>query len=225
VSFFSQVRIVLRKEILMESRGAEVTLTSGFFAILVVVLSSLSSYTGRAATNSYCAGVIWLSVAFAAVLSIARSWAREREGAALEGLLTTAIRPSALFLGKAVSLLLFLGAIEAVVIPLAALFFSVDLLGIAFPLLIVCGLVTPGVSAVGTLFGAMTAKTSVRDLVLSIVLFPLLAPVLLTAIAATRALLAGDELVSLGGYLRLLVLFDAAFIALGTVLFGTLIDD
>jgi heme exporter protein B len=83
---------------------------------------------------------------------------------------------------------------------------------------------TPGVAATGTLFGAMTTRTRARDLVLAVVLFPLLSPTLLTAVVASRELLGGMALRELGDYLRILGVFDVAFIAAGLGLFGTLLD-
>ncbi len=224
-SFSAQAWLIAHNDLTMESRGAEVTIPSGFFAVLVVVLASLGTLVERGRSQALCAGVIWMSVAFATVLSVARTWAREREGGALDGLLTTRVAPAAIFVGKALSLALFLGAIEVLVIPLAALFFSVDLLEVAPGVVALMVAVTPGLAATGTLFGAMTARTNVRDLVLSIVLFPLLSPVLLTAVGATRALVLGTPLGELGGFFRLLVVYDLGFLGLGTALFGILVDD
>lgn len=224
-SWFRQVGLVLKKDLRIELRSGEVTLTSAFFAVLVVVLASMSFLGSRESGRSLAAGVIWLSIAFAAVLSLGRSWAREREGAALDGLLVTPLRASALFSGKALGLCLFLFAIEAVVFPLAALFFSLDLLQVAPGLLLLALLTTPGIAAAGTLFGAMTVRTRARDLVLSIVLFPLLAPALLVAVAASRAYLEGALLSELDGFFRLLLVFAVTFWAGGLALFGSLIDE
>jgi heme exporter protein B len=80
------------------------------------------------------------------------------------------------------------------------------------------------VAAAGALFGAMTARTRARDLVLSIVLFPLLAPSLLTAVVATRELLGGAPLSEMTDYVELLGVFDVTFIAGGLGLFGILME-
>lgn len=220
-----QVWIVLRKDLRIEANSGEVTTTSTFFALLVVVLASMSFHGGPTTGKVVMAGVVWLAIAFAAVLSLGRSWARERESRALSGLLSSPLEPSALYAGKVLGLLFFLVAIEAVVFPMSALFFSVDLLELTPGLALVALFATPGIAAAGTLFGSMTVRTSARDLALSVVLFPLLSPVLLTAVAATRGLLAGMPLGELGAYLRLLAVFDVAFLAGGLALFGTLIED
>jgi heme exporter protein B len=70
----------------------------------------------------------------------------------------------------------------------------------------------------------MTARTRARDLLLAIVLFPLLAPTLLAAVAATRELFGGADLVELSDYFKLMGVFDVVFIAGGLGLFGVLLE-
>jgi heme exporter protein B len=141
------------------------------------------------------------------------------------GVLSSPLNPGALFLGKALALLVFLFAIELVVFPLASLFFSIDLLATGPGLLLLAAFASPGIAAAGTLFGAMSVKTSARDLAIAVVLLPLLSPVVLTAVAGTRALLDGAAWSTMSSYLRLLFVFDFAFFAAGLGLFGTLIED
>jgi heme exporter protein B len=217
--------LILHKDLLLESRTGEVLTTSAFFALLVVILSSLAYYLGPETRAQVAAGVIWLAVAFATVLSLSRTWQREREEGAFDGLNTAPLMPSALFAGKACSLFLFLAAIEVVVIPASALLFSVDLWSVGVGLSILAIFATPGIAASATVFGVMTVRTRARDLVLAIVLFPLLAPTLLCAVVATRELLNGVPFAQLGDYLLLMGVFDTVFIAGGLGLFGTLAED
>jgi heme exporter protein B len=223
-SWLEQTLLILKKDLLLEIRTGEVLTTSAFFAVLVVVMASMSFYTGPATQAVVGAGVLWLSVTFSAVLVLGKNWQREREEGALDGLLASPVARSAIFAGKALGVGLFLGIIELVVIPLVALFFLVDLGQMGVGLLVVALLSTPAVAASGTLFGSMTARTRARELLLSVVLFPLLAPVLVTAVVTTRELLGGAGLGELGDYLKLLGLFDVVFIGGGLALFGTLLE-
>jgi heme exporter protein B len=222
--FFAQVMLVLRKDLAIEARTGEVVVSSGFFAVLCVVLVSLALFGGPTTGRLVAAGGIWISVAFAAVLALGRSWQREREESALDGLLVAPIDKSALFVGKTLSVLGFLFAIEIVVIPLAALFFSIDLIRMGPGVVAIALVATPGIAATGTLFGSMTVRTQARDLLLAVVLFPLLAPTLLTAVVATRELFGGLALSELGDYFLLMGVFDLVFGAGGVALFGTLIE-
>jgi heme exporter protein B len=220
----AQVGILLRKDLTVELRSGEVLVTSAFFAALVVVIASLAFYVGPSTRNQVAAGCLWLAVAFAAVLALSRLWQREREDSAIDGLLVAPIAPSAIFASKALGLALFLFAIELIVVPLTSLFFALDLDEVWLGLVLIAVAATPGIAAAGSLFGAMTARTRARDLVLAIVLFPLLAPSLLTAVVATRELLGGAPLSELTDYAELLGVFDITFIAGGLGLFGILMD-
>lgn len=220
----AQALLVLRKDADIELSTGEVVVTSGFFALLVVVLASLSFYGGPSSQRLVASGVIWLSLTFAAVLALGKTWQREREEAALDGLLIMPLSRSAIFAGKALGVLGFLLAIAVIVIPTAALLFSLDLTEVGGTLSLIVLLTLPGVAASGTLFGAMTVRTQARDLLLAVVLFPLLTPTLLAAVAATRELLSGASAAELGDYFRLMLAFDVVFVTGGLGMFGTLIE-
>lgn len=216
--------LVAGKDLAIELRTGEIVTTTGFFAVLVAVIASLAFFAGRGAAEAVAPGVIWIAVAFSSVLALSRTWQREREDNALAGLLSTPISRSAIFAGKALGVCAFITVVELVIIPITALFFGVDLL-VSGPGLVVLALAaTPGIAASGTLFAAMTVRTRARDLVLASVLFPLLAPTLLAAVAGTRDLLGGRSLVELVDYIGIMGVFAVIFGAGGLGLFGTLME-
>lgn len=223
-SWLGQAWLVLQKDLRIEIATREVVTTSGFFAVLVVVIGSLSFYGGPKADLVVAPGVIWVAVAFASVLALSRSWQREREYDALSGLLSLPLDRSAIFTGKALGILGFIGAIEALVVPVTALLFGIDLTEVGLGVIAMCAVATPGIAAAGTLFGAMTVRTRARDLVLAAVLFPLLAPTLLAAVAGTRELFDGAPLAQLGDYFALMGVFDVVFVVGGLGMFGALMD-
>lgn len=222
--WLGQALLVFRKDLLIEVRSGEVVTTSSFFALLVVVTASLSFYGGPATKQLVAAGVLWLSIAFATVLALSRTWQRERDDGALDGLMAAPISRSAVFAGKSLGVWVFIGVVECVVLPSTALFFSLDLATFGVGLVLISMFATPGLAATGTLFGAMTVKTRARDLILAIVLFPLLSPTLLAAVVATRELLNQAPLLELVDYFKLMAVFDLTFVTGGLALFGTLTD-
>lgn len=219
-----QATLVAKKDLLIELMTGEIVTTSGFFAVLVVVVASLAFYAGPESSSKVAPGVIWVAVAFASVLSLSRTWQREREDGALRGLLAAPVARSAIFAGKAVGVAAFVAAIEIMVVPATALLFGVDLQKTGLGLLIFCLGATPGIAAAGTLFGVMTVRTRARDLVLATVLFPLLAPTLLAAVAGTRELFNGAPLASLTDYFALMGVFALIFTAGGLGLFELLVE-
>lgn len=219
-----QAWLVAEKDLLIELSTGEILTTAGFFAVLVAIIASLAFLADQNVQRDVAPGVIWVSVAFASILALSRTWQREREDGALSGLLATPTARSAIFAGKAAGVAIFITLVELVVVPVTALLFSVDLARVGPGLLLLCLAATPGIAAAGTLFGAMTVRTRARDLVLASVLFPLLAPSLLAAVAGTRELLGGAPLRELWDYLELMGVFGAVFTAGGLGLFELLIE-
>ena len=217
--------LVCAKDLLIEVRTREIVTTAGFFAALVAILTSVAFTEGANTTRRVAPGAIWIAVAFASVLALGRTWQREREEGALVGLLVSPVRRAALFLGKALGVLAFVLIVEAIVVPIVALLFHVELPEVALPLALVLFLGTVGVAATGTLFGAMTVRTRARDLVLATVLFPLLSPTLVSGVAATREIFSGAPFSELSDYLVLLGAFDGVSLLGGLALFGALIDE
>jgi len=234
-SFLRAAWIVFAKDLAIEARTREIVTTAGFFAALVAILASVSFYAGPDTTVRVAPGAMWLAIAFSSVLALGRTWQREREEAAMTGLLVAPIARASIFLGKAMGVFAFVSAIECIVVPVVALFFHVELLDVIVSLTCVVALGTVGVAAAGTLFGAMTVRTQARDLVLATVLFPLLSPTLLSGVAATREIFALvqsmhppgaiEQLGEVRDYLVLLALFDAVAVLGGVAFFGVLVDD
>jgi len=216
--------LIAKKDLAIERATGEIVTTSGFFGLLLTVLSSLAFWNTSEAGQLVAPGVIWLSVTFASVLGLSRTWTREREEGALRGLIVAPIARSAIFAGKALGVVAFITAIELVVIPASALLLGFDLRVHAAGLATIAVFANVGIAATGTLFGAMTVRTRARDLVLASVLLPLLAPTLGSAIVATRLLFDGASLVELGDFFELMLVFDVVFSAAGLGLFGWLIE-
>ncbi|HVP46979.1 MAG TPA: heme exporter protein CcmB, partial [Bryobacteraceae bacterium] len=93
-----------------------------------------------------------------------------------------------------------------------------------WPLMLVVTLGTWGLTAIGTIFSALTVNIRLREVMLPLLVFPLMIPMLLGAMRLTAMLvagqpIAGDETV----WLRLLFGFDIIFTALALVLMETVL--
>lgn len=225
MSLLAAAWLLARKDLLIELRTREITVSTGLFAILVVALTSLSFYVDDVVARRIAPGVLWIAIAFSGVLAIGRTWQRERENDAMRGLLLAPIPRPAIFAGKAIGTLFFLLAIEVAIVPLVAVLFHVDLLPVLPRLAPVILLGTLGFVLTGTLFGAMTVRTRSRDLMLSVVLFPLVAPALLAGVVATREILGGGPLSETLAWLRILGAYDLVVGACGVLLFGPLVSE
>ena len=77
-----------------------------------------------------------------------------------------------------------------------------------------------GLAAVGSLLGALAQGQAARESLLSIIVFPLLLPLLLAAIRTGAALFDAGFAEEAAGWLKLIIAFDAMFAAAGILLFG-----
>ena len=192
MSFVNATLAIARKDVAIELRTREITVSTAFFALLIASLCSLSFYVDNVASRNIAPGVLYTAVAFSSVLAISRSWSREREQDAMRSLLIAPIPRLAIYAGKAISTFVFLSIVEVLLVPMVGILYRVDLVPVVLPLVMILATATLGIVLAGSLFGAMTVRTSARDLMLSVVLFPLLTPLLLAAVVATRELL-GDN--------------------------------
>lgn len=225
MSLWRAALLVLRKDLQIELRTGEVTVTTGLFATLVTLLASLSFFIDEATARLVAPGVLWVSVAFAGVLAMGRTWSRERDNDVFRGLMLSPAPRSALYVGKLLGTLVFLAVVEAFVVLEVGVLFNLQLLPILGLLVVLLVLGTIGFAAAGNLFAAVGVRTSARDLVLAVALFPVIAPALLCGVMGTRELLAGAPLQDTIAWIKILIAFDLTFVTAGILLFELLLSD
>ncbi len=223
-SAFFVAYTIFAKDLRIELRTREIVATASIFAVVIGFLASLAFHVDEKNNASVAAGTLWISIFFASVLSFGRVWQRERDESALTGLLVAPIPRAAIFVGKAMATLCAIAIIEVPLLLLCLFLFEVHLddWGSFLSLL---GMGTAALSFVGTLFGVMTVRTSARDLILAIVLFPLLSPVLLCGVVATRRVFEQQPPEAYDGFVQLMGLSVLLSLTLGAGLFGLLIEE
>lgn len=217
--------LVFRKDLRIELRTGEILITTGFFALLITILTSLSFYLDDVVARRIAPGVLWISIAFSGVLAMGRSFQRERDHDAMRGLLLSPLPRPGIYLGKALGIFAFLVLVEVLLVPLLSVLYRVDLGAVLGQITLITLLGTLGFSAAGALFAAMGVRVRTKELVLSVVLFPLVSPALLAGVVATREVLAGATLSEVNDWLRVLTAFDLTFLVLGALLFGPLTSE
>jgi heme exporter protein B len=195
------------------------------FAALVLVIFNFARDPASASREALAPSVLWITFTFSGVIALNRSFALERENAALDGLLLAPVSRSAIFLGKYLANLAFVFTVEAVTLPLFVLFFGVDLDGALGGIVFTAVLATAGFVAVGTIFAAMTVRTRFAELMLPLLVLPFLIPPLIGAVQVTARLLAGRPVSEIAGWFRILALYDLVFVTLCMLLFPSLMDE
>jgi heme exporter protein B len=224
-SFLAQLRALVWKEALVEARGRETVLAGVVFALLVLVIFNFAFDLRVENVAAVAPGVLWVTVTFAGVLSLGRSFARERDRRTLDGLLLAPIDRSALYVAKVVA-----NFTSMLIVELVAVLAFIGLFNVSVDLpMLVLGLLlgTLGLAGVGTLFAAIAAHTRAREVLLPLLLFPIQVPVILATVKTTGAAVhvPGTQPPEVGQWLGLLVAFDALFLSLSVLLFEFVIEE
>jgi heme exporter protein B len=219
------VLAVAGKDIRAELRSRTALLTALVFAALVLVIFNFARDPTAVSAATLAPSVLWVTFALAAMVAMNRAFTVERENGALDGMLLAPIPREAVFLGKLLANLAFVGAVELVTLPLFTLFFNVSVWSILPGLLAVMALATIGFVAVGTIFSAMAVRTRFAELLLPVLLLPFMVPPLIGAVQTTTRLLADRPLSEMVGWLRLLTLYDIVFVTLCTLTFSSVVDE
>ncbi|HUT77232.1 MAG TPA: heme exporter protein CcmB [Polyangia bacterium] len=216
---------IFRKDLGIELRSREIVLSTALFAVLVVVIAAFALGIETAPGRAAAPGVLWIAISFSATLVLGRTFARERDNGVFTALLLTPAPRAGLYLGKVLGVTAFLLAVELILVPIIGLMFRAPLLASSHLLAPVALLGTLGYALPGTLFASMSLRTSLRDLLLGVILFPLVAPVLIFAAKATATAMDGGALADIVPYLRWLAVIDGIFLVLGLWLFGPVMED
>lgn len=219
-----RVGAVAWKDVLAERRARANIISVLAFAVLVLLLFGFALGPDAEALRAAASGILWVTVLFSAVLAFNRSYQLELEDQALDPLLLYPGDRRSIFLGKLAANIAFVLAVEAVVLPLAAVLYQIPVTD-AFPeLLLVMLLGTFGIATLGTFYAAMSSRVRARDVMLPLLLFPMLVPLLVASVQATHALLEGDLMGDSASWIRLLAVFDLVFFTAAFLAFEAVIE-
>ena len=219
-----RIRAIVWKDLTTERRSKAGFNAVAALGVTILVLFGFALGPDAQALRDAAAGVLWLAVLFAGVLAFNRSYQVELDGGALEALLLYPGSRWAIFAGKLIANLIFVLAMLVIVVAVGIVLFQVripaqwpSLIGIM--LLGVIGLVS-----LGTFYAAMSSRSRAREVLLPLLLYPMLIPVLLASMEATKAFLRGDLMNAVGAWVQMLALFDVIFLVLTFLAFEYVIE-
>jgi heme exporter protein B len=218
-------RVILAKDLRVELRTLQSVPAMALFAMSTFVLFRFA-LDREQLQGSLAAGVILATVLFAAILAINRLFVAEREEGGFDAIRLAPIDSSALFAAKAVALVVYLVALEAIALPALGFLFLDTWSGLV-PLAGVLLLADVGLAAVGVLVSAIGVNSRARELIVPLLLLPLAVPVMIASAGAAEPLLAagGPDYDGVGKWIAMLALYDAVFVAIGYAVYDFLLED
>jgi len=222
----SVVRVLLRKELLVELRTLESVPAMSLFAVTTFVVFHFA-LNRNTVDGDLAAGILWVTLLFAAMLGVNRLFVADADQGGFDAFLLAPVERSAMLFAKAVALLCYLVVLEVVAVPAFGMLLLGPSLWHALPELIgVLALGDLGVAAIGTLVAALAVRTRARDLLGPLLALPLLVPIVIGGARATSPLLVlGHPGEPAARWLATLGLYDLVFGLIAYALFDFLLED
>ena len=207
----------LIKDLRIEWRSKDAINSMLFFALLVVVLFSMSFDPQGAFARDIAGGVLCVATMFASVSALNQAWAREIRHQVLDAQRMAPTSGAELFLAKVIANFLFVAIVQVVLAPVFLVMYNLNVQGQAWKLALVLPLGTWALVANGTFFAAMAIRSRNRELLLPLILFPIFLPALLAMVVATKDILTGESDPTL--WIKLLLGYDIIFTTVSLLLF------
>lgn len=208
------LRCVVVRDLRLAWRRRSDTLASLFFFVMVASLFPLGVGPEPELLRTMAPGVLWVAALLASMLSLGRLFADDHQDGTLEQLLLAATPLPLLVLGKVLAHWLCTGLLLTLVSPVLALQFDVSWEA-ATVLWLSLLLGTPLLSLVGAVGAALTVGVRGAGVLLTLLVLPLVTPVLIFGAGAVEASHAGLGVTahfSLLGACLLLALFVTPFV-------------
>lgn len=210
------------KDLRIEARSREIVAPIATFALLMLLVFNFAFDMDSGTGREVAPAALWMAFLLAGLLGFGRGFAAEKEQGALDGLLLAPVDRSTIYLAKLLVNAILIGAVEAVLVPLFGALFDLPILSGDVVLSLALG--TIGYAALGTLYSSALASLRAREILLPLLLLPVAIPVVIAVVSATSEGM-GLEAASGRPWWGLLAAFDAIYVTLSAILFGSLVKE
>jgi heme exporter protein B len=222
-----QLAGLIRKDLRLELRTKETVMAMVLFSIVTLTIMQFGFGTRDDDLTRFTGGLMWVTLAFTAVLGVGRSYVAEREQRVLDGILASPVPRVVLLAAKAIAIVIYMAITELVVIPVVGIFFvkgpywdSIGWIALVALIANVC------IALSGTLFSGLALFTRARDLILPVLFLPALVPVVIAGAGATHAVVGGPhDMSEYRGYCLFLVGYAILFLLVCIATYDAVFDD
>lgn len=191
-------------------------------ALVMFVVTTISiilfSLGGEGASPDVLAGMLWVVIFFAAMSGLSRTFVMEEErGTGMT--LTLLTPPGAIFAGKLLFNLVLGAGLTLLTVVLYAFFINGFVVHTWSIFLLTIALGSIGLAAASTIIAAIIARANTKGTLYPVLSFPILLPLLMTVINATRLSADGAALGEAAGEFQILISYIVVVITISTLLF------
>ena len=218
LQYFKYIWIIFRKDVLVEMRSKEITLSVFIFSFITLVIFNFA-FDPTPKTVLYVApGILWSAILFGGVLGLNRAFATEVDDGGWGAILVSPVPKDALFFGKVLSTFTLMILVEGILLILMIVMFDLQ---INWPaMLLVSFMALFGFSVLGTLFSAISVFTRAQEVMLPILFLPLISPVIIAAVECSGQIFMGGDIFEVIDWVGLMGALNLLYIVLCPFCFG-----
>lgn len=180
--------LLIKKDIQLEKNTGQLSGAILLFALLAGTIFSMAFLPGQNQLRNFFPGIYWFTQIFSVMLVLNRSFIRDGENSCQTAILMAPITREMLLLARIFANYLLFLLLSVIISPVLFILFDAFPDSASFWLLPVVLLVNYGLASTGSLLAALATSTRISDILLPVLLLPVLIPLILSAIEATRAL-------------------------------------
>lgn len=222
--FFTIFFTLLKKEFLLGLRTKESFFSIIFFTFLVVLIFHFGFSFENKNITPYITSFVWLAGLFGGMLRLNQTYEPENTGKVMDGMRQIPHIATPFFLSKFLYNLLFILVLELFTFIMLIILFNLLNPWLYFsanwpPFL----LGTIGLSCVGTVFSNMVISHNRREIILSIIAYPILIPIIIGVLSSFTYSATGNVMGLNVAWLKILAVFDIIYLTLSIMVFDALI--
>ncbi len=221
----SVIWAIIVKDFQMEFRTKESVTAMWIFSLLIFVIFNFTFEISRLLLLQISPGLLWVAFIFSGMLGLNRSFQVEKENGNLRGIALTPADPGLVYFGKFISTTLFMLIFEALIFPLFIIFYDIQLSFLSFWIVPIALLGTIGFTSLGTILAAIAIHAKQQQILLSLLLWPLITPIIIWAVNVTGDVLTGELSAAFGPVMFRMLVFDIIFTTLSYLLFEYVVQE
>lgn len=223
LNWFRVLYLLIKKDIKIELQTKETLVTICLFGLLIITVFSLSAENNSLINQNFGAGILWSSVIFAGSIAMVKFFYHEEQNKTLQSLLVMPVPSELILFSKSIVFFLFLSISEIVIFLISSVLFNLNI----FSLKLIIGSVVfnVGYSVVGSFFGVISSKSSSKEILLTMLLIPIITPILMFIIATTNDVIRSELNSNFQLWLGVGISFDIIFLTLMSYLFGKILEE
>jgi len=223
LNWLSVLYLLIKKDIKIELQTKETLVTLCLFGLLIITVFSLSTENNSLINQNFGAGILWSSVIFAGSIAMVKFFYHEEQNKTLQSLLVMPVPSELILFSKSIVFFLFLSISEIVIFLISSVLFNLNI----FSLKLIIGSVVfnVGYSVVGSFFGVISSKSSSKEILLTMLLIPIITPILMFIIATTNDVIRSELNSNFQLWLGVGISFDIIFLTLMSYLFGKILEE